>query len=126
MIPPQRNNLQPCGLLHDRSTTAPLRHAAGITGITGCFALVMYKGHWAPETYNRCKTVLSGVYLLGIENKKVTVNPARLPERQTPTDERARYLSPAEEQALRITIRTDWPEHEFELDIALQYRNAPQ
>lgn len=74
---------------------------------------------WAPETYNRCKTVLSGIYLLGIKNKKVTVNPARLLKRQTPNDGRVRYLSPAEEQALRTAIRTDCPEHEFELDIAL-------
>jgi hypothetical protein len=33
---------------------------------------------WAPGTFNRYKTVLSAIYRLGIENGKISVNPARL------------------------------------------------
>ena len=74
---------------------------------------------WGPATYNRCKTVLSAIYRLGMENGKVTVNPARLLKHQTADDERVRFLSPTEEQNLRAAIRADCPEHEPELDIAM-------
>jgi integrase len=74
---------------------------------------------FAPATYNRYKTVLSAIYRLGIENQKVAVNPARLLKHQHADDERVRYLTPAEEKDLRAVIRTDCPEHETELDVAL-------
>jgi hypothetical protein len=47
------------------------------------------------------------IYRLGIENRKVAVNPARLLKHQDAGEGRVRYLSPAEEQDLRAVIRAD-------------------
>jgi integrase len=89
---------------------------------------------WAPGTFNRCRTVLFSIYRLGIENKKVTVNPAQLLKRRKVSDERVRflnqfppqnttieYLKPfqTEEERLRAVILHDCPEHLDEFIIAL-------
>jgi site-specific recombinase XerD len=77
---------------------------------------------WKPATYNRCRTVLYGIYRLGIENKKITTNPARLLKRQQENDGRVRFLNqyaPDEEARLREVIATKFARHIPELDIAL-------
>jgi integrase len=89
---------------------------------------------WEPGTYNRVRTVLFSIYRLGIENKKVESNPARLLKRRKVSDDRVRflnqfeplpteidYLKPlqTEEARLRGVIKHDCSEHIEELDIAL-------
>jgi len=89
---------------------------------------------WADGTYNRSRTVLFAIYRLGIENKKVTVNPARPLKRRKVADKRVRflnqyaplptdleYLKPldTEEARLRAVIEHDYPEHTEEFVIAL-------
>ncbi len=49
------------------------------------------KQGWEPATFNRCRTVLGLIYKLGIENKKVEANPARLLKRRKEPDGRVRY-----------------------------------
>jgi integrase len=90
--------------------------------------------NWAPGTYNRCRTVLFSMYRLGIENKKVSVNPAQMLKRRKVSDERVRFLnqfSPletkidylkslqTEEERLRAVIVNDCPEHLDEFILAL-------
>jgi integrase len=93
---------------------------------------------WKPGTYNRCRTVLFAIYRLGIENGKVTVNPARLLKRRKVSDDRVRFLNQfpplatkieylkalqgaleSEEGRLRAVIENDYPEHIDEFVIAL-------
>jgi integrase len=87
-----------------------------------------------PGTFNRTRTVLFAIYRLGIENKKVTVNPAKLLKRKNVSDDRVRFLNqfpplPAkvdflkphqtEEARLRAVIECDFPEHIEEFLIGL-------
>jgi hypothetical protein len=89
---------------------------------------------WEPGTYNRVRTVLFSIYRLGIENKKVENNPAKILKRRKVSDERVRFLNqfPAlpteldylkpldtEEARLRAVIEHDYPEHLDELVISL-------
>jgi integrase len=89
---------------------------------------------WAPGTYNRYRTVLSLIYRLGIENKKVDSNPAKLLKHKTEDNGRVRFLNqfqPAptnvdflkphqdEESCLRAVIKAEYARHMPELDIAL-------
>jgi integrase len=89
---------------------------------------------WGSGTYNRARTVLFAIYRLGIENKKVESNPAKLLKRRKVSDDRVRflnqfqplpteidYLKPldTEEARLRTVIEHKCPEHMEELVIAL-------
>src|ERR1039458_4770581 len=77
---------------------------------------------WAAGTYNRYKTVLSLIYRLAIENKKVASNPARLLKHRREADGRVRFLNqhdPHEETRLRKVMAAKFPEHVPELDIAV-------
>jgi len=73
----------------------------------------------APATLNRFRALLSLTYRLGIENDKVTSNPARLVKRRRENNARIRWLSTKEEEKLRKVIRASYPEHEPEFDLAL-------
>ncbi len=89
---------------------------------------------WRPGTFNRVRTVLFAIYRLGIENKKVESNPAKLLKRRKVSDDRVRFLNQfpplptetaylkafqTEEGRIRAVIERDCPEHIEELDIAL-------
>ena len=89
---------------------------------------------WKPESWNRMRTALFGIYRLGIENGKVQSNPAKLLKRRKVSSGRMRflnqfepletevdYLKPlkTEEERLRAVIEHDWPGHIEELEIAL-------
>jgi integrase len=77
---------------------------------------------WEPGTFNRCRTVLGLIYKLGIENKKVESNPARLLKRRKEPDGRVRFLNqvePDEESRLRKVILKNYTKHLPEFDIAL-------
>ncbi len=75
---------------------------------------------WSAATWNRYRALLSLAYRLAIRAGKVKGNPARLVRHKTENNARVRFLSPAEEQKLRKVIREKFPEHEPELDVALQ------
>jgi integrase len=70
-------------------------------------------------SYNRYRTVLSGIYRLAIENKKVSINPAKLLKRKRESDGRVRFLSSDEEKRIRQEIAKHCPVHTEEFDIAL-------
>ena len=72
-----------------------------------------------PATLNRYRSLMSLMFRLGMESSKVMANPARLVKRRLEDNERVRFLSQDEEETLRAAIRERWPEHEPELDIAL-------
>ncbi len=90
---------------------------------------------------NRFKALLSLIYPLGIESKKVSTNPAsRLLKRKLENNERARflnqfppakttvdYLKPcaAEESRLRAVIATEYPKHMLEFEVALHTGMRP-
>lgn len=87
--------------------------------------------HWSPGTWNRYKSVLSRIYRLGIENKKVTVNPARLLKRQKERDGRVRFLNQhdtKEELRLRkvISLRYSTKEPEFDIAVNTGMRRSEQ
>ncbi len=77
---------------------------------------------WEPATFNRCRTVLGLTYKLGMENKKVECNPARLLKHQREPDGRVRFLNqfePDEEVRIRKVIIEKYPQHMPEFEIAL-------
>jgi site-specific recombinase XerD len=76
---------------------------------------------WLPATYNRQRALLSLVFRLGIENGKVTQNPARLVRHRKENNERVRWLSAEEEAALREALSTkpEWRDRIPDFEIAL-------
>ena len=81
---------------------------------------------WEPGTANRYKTVLSLIYRLGMEHKKVSSNPARLLKRLKESDGRVRFLNqhvPDEKARLRKVIAAKFPEHLPELDSCREHRH---
>jgi len=90
---------------------------------------------WAPGTFNRTRTVLFSICRLGMENNKITINPAKFLKRKKVHDDRVRFLNQSEpmpteivylkplkteEERLRAVISRDWSEHMEEFEIALQ------
>jgi len=73
----------------------------------------------APATVNRYKALLSLTYRLGMGNRKVTTNPARLIRQRTENNARIRWLRSDEENRLRTTLGEKYPHRLVELDIAL-------
>lgn len=72
-----------------------------------------------PATFNRYKALISLAYKLGIRNKKVTHNPARLiPQRKEPKG-RLRFLAHDEYPKLYHVIRRRFPEHLAEFVVAV-------
>jgi integrase len=77
---------------------------------------------WRPATANRYRNTLSLAFRLGMENGKVSANPARLVRARRENNVRIRYLDqfgPDEEARLRAAIRERCPEHLPEFDLAL-------
>jgi integrase len=89
---------------------------------------------WKDGTANRMRTVLFSIYRLGIENGKVSLNPAKLLKRKKVSDDRVRFLNQfeplptkvkylkehkTEEARLRAVIEHEFPEHMEAFDIAL-------
>lgn len=72
-----------------------------------------------PATLNRYRALLSLAYRLGMQNGKVSSNPARLVRQRRENNVRIRFLRPAEERSLREVIRKEYLHHEVELDIAI-------
>jgi integrase len=74
---------------------------------------------WAPASYNRFKAFVSLAFRLGIENSKLTVNPARFVRRRREDNARVRWLTADEETKLRAAINLDYPNEEPAFDLAL-------
>ncbi|MGH9414275.1 MAG: tyrosine-type recombinase/integrase, partial [Terriglobales bacterium] len=74
---------------------------------------------WSNATVNRYKAFLSLAYRIGVQNSRVPHNPVRAVRQRREDNGRIRFLSPEEEARLRAVIRQDCPEHEPELDLAM-------
>jgi site-specific recombinase XerD len=73
----------------------------------------------APATLNRYRALLSLTYRLGIANRKVSTNPARLIRQRKENNARIRWLRPDEETRLRKALEEKYPHRLVELDLAL-------
>ncbi len=75
---------------------------------------------WKASTFNHYLGMLSLIYRLGIENKKIECdNPARLIKRKKEDNGRVRWLSCEEEITLLRVMQRQYPQHIPELTIAL-------
>ena len=74
---------------------------------------------WTPATYNRYRTLASGVFSLAIRNGKTTVNPVRGTRHRTENNIRVRYLHDEEEARLFEKLRATRPDREAEVIVAL-------
>jgi integrase len=74
---------------------------------------------WAPATVNRHKALLSLCYRIGMANRKVSENPARLVRPLKENNARIRYLSAEEEKALKAVVEADYSEHWPEIVLSL-------
>jgi integrase len=77
------------------------------------------KEKWAPSTFNHYRSLLSLSYRLGMQNRKVTSNPARSVTHRREDNNRVRFLTAEEEKKLRKVIRRKWSWHLPELELAL-------
>jgi len=73
---------------------------------------------WKPATYNRYRTLASGVFSLAIRNSKVSVNPVRGTRHRTENNVRVRYLTDEEEDKL-LTLLRERPDRKAEIMVAL-------
>lgn len=73
----------------------------------------------APATINHYRALLNLTYSLGVRSGKVSVNPVRGVRKRRENNERTRFLTHEEEQAIRAEIREASPVHEPEIDLAL-------
>ncbi len=72
-----------------------------------------------PATVNRYRALLSLTFRLGIANRKVTTNPARLVRQRRENNARTRWLRPDEEEALKKVLQEHYAHRIPELDLAL-------
>jgi site-specific recombinase XerD len=73
----------------------------------------------AGSTVNRYRALLSTFFTYGIRTEKIKMNPMARVKRFKEPQNRVRYLTAEEEKRLRAEIRAKCPEHEPELDLAL-------
>ncbi len=72
---------------------------------------------WKNSSRNRWQAAFSLIFRVGVDNEKITVNPAARIRRKTESNEKVRYLSADEETRLRKVISN--PRHLDALDISL-------
>jgi site-specific recombinase XerC len=87
--------------------------------IENVLARTAEKEKWAPSTYNHYRSLMSSSYRLGIQNQKVTANPARSVAHRREDNNRVRFLSEQEEKDLRKFINAKWASHMPEFDLAI-------
>lgn len=63
---------------------------------------------WSPATRNRYQAAFSLVFRVGVDNEKITLNPAARIKRKAEHNDRIRFLSPAEERKITEVIRENW------------------
>jgi site-specific recombinase XerD len=66
---------------------------------------------WSAATYNRWQTTMSLVFRVGVENEKITFNPASKIKKKTENNGRIRFLAENEEKILLRYIEAHYPEH---------------
>jgi integrase len=80
------------------------------------FEIVDYLGEqaaendWKPATYNRWKASMSLIFRVGIDNEKITKNPAAGIRRKTEDNGRVRFLTFEEEAAIIRAIDARFPQ----------------
>ena len=76
---------------------------------------------WSASSYNHHHTLCSLTFRLGIEAEKIERNPMSGIRRKQEDNSRVRFLTPAEEDKLRESVRSNpaWIDHEPELTLAL-------
>ena len=77
------------------------------------------KEKWAASTFNHYRSLMSLSYRLGIQNRKVTSNPARSVTHRREDNNRVRFLTVEEEKKLRNVVGAKWSSHVPELDLAI-------
>src|SRR5712691_3273092 len=77
------------------------------------------KEKWAASTFNHYRSLMSLSYRLGIQNRKVTANPARSVTHRREDNNRVRFLTDEEEKKLRKVIEAKSASHMPELDVAI-------
>lgn len=82
-------------------------------------ARVAEKEKWAPSTFNHYRSLTSLSCRFGIQNRKVSSNPARSVTHRREDNNRVRFLTPHEEKKLRKVIEAKWRSHLPELDLAI-------
>ena len=101
----------------------PGRAAESITGqeVEAKLEEAREENDWRPSTVNHHHTLLSLTYRLAVRNRKVKESPVRGIRRRAEDNSRVRFLTPAEEKALRETmhLKLEWSEHLPELGLAL-------
>lgn len=79
----------------------------------------MEEHEWTPATYNRYKAAISKAFKIGMENRKVSTNPARFVPQKKESRGRVRFLTEEEETRLRAAIMEHRPHCIYQLDVAL-------
>jgi|SRR5579864_3565935 len=74
---------------------------------------------WSPATRNRYMALMKLTYRLAEDDGKIKINPARLVRQTKEDNSRVRYLSDAEETALRKVIAESHSDHLAEFELAL-------
>jgi len=87
--------------------------------IENVLARAAEKEKWAPSTFNHYRSLMSLSYRLGIQNRKVSLNPARSVTHRREDNNRVRFLSDEEEKKLRKVIEVKWASHMPELELAI-------
>ena len=77
------------------------------------------ENEWTPATYNRYKAAISKAFKIGMENGKVSTNPARFVPQRKESRGRVRFLTEEEETRLRAVIAQNRPHCAYQLDVAL-------
>lgn len=86
--------------------------------ISDWFAAMTDERDWTPATINRYRAAMSKAFKIGIQNRKINSNPARLvPQRKEPAG-KIRFLTEDEEKRLRYALK-DRPLCIPQLDVAL-------
>jgi integrase len=64
--------------------------------------------NWSPATRNRYQAAFSLVFRVGMDNEKITANPASRIKRKAEHNDRIRFLDTEEEETLTKIIRENW------------------
>jgi hypothetical protein len=79
--------------------------------IENVLARVAEKEKWAPSTFKYHRSLMSLSYRLGIQNRKVSLNPTRSVNHRREDNNRVRFLTDEEEKELRKVIEAKWASH---------------
>lgn len=84
------------------------------------------KRDWKPATRNRWQAAFSLIFRVGMDNEKITVNPAARIKRRTENNDRIRFLSPDEEKTLRAAITDPRQLAAFEISLHTGMRRSEE